>query len=205
MVEEKLKRLEMKARSQSHKIETNEYEAVAQTPKRRLSLDPVLFAIEDSGASGIYEDVPDSSKVVQRQTPVKKEEVQSDQKDAEKPPEQKTKKWGLTRFSIKGKNKKKAEIGDDVPDCPPQVKGSPKEGNEKSYLSEAIDSVDHKGTKPSYKRTGSLNPDNTPPPPPIENLRLKADHRRTIHMTDSIPPHPPSPTPPPPRSILTGW
>ncbi len=212
---EKLKRLEKPVKHEVQKIDNNEYELISSfTPKRRPSLDPVLFAVEDSGASGIYEDVPDSKVSGNNQQLATNEPSKQTVEKSEpgKIAEQKSKKWGLTRFSIKNRGKKKSDITADQTDHPGNYKGSPKSSDEKSYLSDASDSNDNtserKKKQLQNKGKSSLVDPSTPPPPPIENLKFKIDHRRTIHVTETaldqshgIPPRPPSTAN---ASLLTG-
>lgn len=178
-------------------IEYNDYELVGSLPAPMAKrLDPVVFAIENSGSSGIYEYMPDSKVQVQA-TPNKAKEHSGSEDQHQ---EQKTKKWGLTRFSMKGKNKTKTEQATDKNTPSHHIKGSPKIGaespttkakkeNTNNVLPDVVsfgqDAQERKSRQSSFRGAAAPHDDGEiPPPPPIENLRLKVDHRKTIHVTD---------------------
>eukprot|EP00794_Sanderia_malayensis_P011872 gene11872-13104_t len=187
-----IKRCEMDGKQKQQKKISNDsdskYDSIDATPKWKTALDPVLFAIEDSGSSGIYEDVPDSKphnlKVqlsqsdenAGRTTEFEKSEADKKQSKFLEP---KQKKWGLKRFSIKGKKRSESAVEQtELSDG----KASPKITGERRPMS--MDLAHNFGV-------------GTPPPPPIENLRMKIDQSRTVHHRE-VGPEPPNHPPLPP-------
>lgn len=191
------------------KEKPSEYEVF--NVERKPDLDPVLFAVEDSGASGIYEDVPDNHvpKVIMKEVAEGPKVI--DQPENKEPDrlEEPKKKWGLTRFSLIKKHNKNAK---DKKDSHEQPQGSPNmadKSKRKSHGSmESLTQVDggsprnqgkenHKRSVSSRSPRGRNEGDALPPPPPQENLRFKAENRRTLHMGEHL--AEPTPTREPPR------
>ena len=166
----------------------SEYEVVENAKKTEL--DPVLFAVEDSGASGIYEDVPDRKvsepRIEKSEKDGKKNDESKDKQEgkaSEVHHEEHKKKWGLTRFSLikRGKSKKDQDIVKSEkpshgtsPKTPERLSpGSIENLNSSAGKSENLFSA--VSPRPRLDKSG------LPPLPPVENLRLKVEHRRTIH------------------------
>ena len=166
------------------KTNMSEYEVFDSGAKPKL--DPILFAVEDSGASGIYEDVPDSKASLPQtggnQTPVTDEQ---ETKSSEVPEEHK-KKWGLTRFSLmkRGKNKQHQDTpkGDKQshtsgPTTPEKLDPTTNGSGENLMISHGkSENMFH---RPKTDHVG------LPPLPPLENRKLKEEHRRTYHESQN--------------------
>ena len=153
------------------------------------ALDPVLFAVEDSGASGIYEDVPDSKVPVVQNTPCRDEQGNPETKPQEGHEEQK-KKWGISRFSLMKRSKGKQDQDNtksdrqSLPSEPPTpeklspvVLGPGEQLNASHGKSEIA--------FPVISARPKTKDDSLPPLPPIENRKLKGEHRRTYHEIQS--------------------
>ena len=195
MVDGKLQR---KAAEKKEKEKVSEYEVF--NVERKADLDPVLFAVEDSGASGIYEDVPDSQvpKVIAKKVDEGLKVIeQAESKEPERLEEPK-KKWGLTRFSLIKRHNKSVK---DKKDSHEHQQGSPNmadKSKRKSHGSmENLSPVDggsprnqnkenHRRTVSSRSPRGRSEGDALPPPPPQENLRFKAENRRTLHLAEQV-------------------
>ena len=171
----------------SEKPVKSEYEVSSCDIKPKL--DPVLFAVEDSGASGIYEDVPESQGSVK---PIKENEMNlQDQHNesvqvskAQEAQEGQKKKWGLTRFSLikRGKSKhghdaaKSDKQAMSSGPTTPEGQGPVNNGSgENSSHGKSEITIPARSVRPRTDDSG------LPPLPPLENRNQKVDHRRTYY------------------------
>lgn len=186
-------KLQRKPKEKTSK-EQSEYEVLDTKLVSKTVLDPIKFAVEDSGASGIYEDVADSGSTEQgdkaragNEKSLEETKVKQETKEHGKHEEPK-KKWGLTRFSLikRGKNKTDLEHGKvEKHPSPTGLKSSERQspdGVRSGEYPSRSPVIDNNSLRTRQRAEGGV----LPPLPPIENLKLKVEHRRTIHEMEII-------------------
>eukprot|EP00795_Rhopilema_esculentum_P008375 gene8375-14349_t len=188
MIDGKLTRTSYKKNVATENVPKSEYEVFDMN--KQQDLDPVLFAVEDSGASGIYEAVSDSQKEnptiagsqVKTDSTDGKEKTHESGEDNHDEPK---KKWGLTRFSLIKRNKTKTQKEKLHPESPAERRKSNLKGSNENLTK--LETESHKDQViEGHRRTASGRGELLPPLPPMENLRLKVEKRRTYHEGDLI-------------------